>query len=331
MARKKQPKFTGTTIAMAVLSLIIVAETGFGVVYMKKSKDSMKKSQENIQSLQAQLSDYGDSKEVYFSDVEVPPGKPIDVKKLKKMKVPATMFSTSYITDPTVFNTTLAKVKIEAHSPILKGMLTPEVIYDGDRYYDVVADAFPVHLKVDDFIDYLITTPLGQKLAVFTKARVVALGTNSVTVKMSHEDIHNYMSALADHNMNPGTFLSASVYVEPGLQTQTIPYYAPSKTVLAAMQSDPNIKEAINQNLLNTRRAMIENNLKLDKDEQEAIIDGRSVMISKLLADMQTFRAEQKAKEEEGEKAEVTTEANSDGVVQEKSDDSSSGVKVGEK
>mgnify|MGYP002752368440 CR=1 FL=1 len=317
---KKKGK--GKIIFICIIVLIVLAMIGIIVKQGMELKEIKKKHKEEIAKLQEKLDEFGEIKTVYMTTTDIKAGTPIDKSKLVTKEVPATMFSNSYIEDGTVFDKTLAKVNIKANSPILREMITPEIVRDGDRIVNVVADVIPVHLKVNDYVDYEIETQWGVKAIVFAKARVIAKEANSIDVIISQEDKHRYAGVLVDRYLNNGSLLSMTVYPEPGIQTQSIPYYTVSNKVLAAMENDPNIVQVAKADIIKQRRALFENNLTITEETQEPIVENRQLLINKILNDAQTVidrekeEAADKKKTEDSMNQEIETDIEDKDVVE---------------
>ena len=293
-----------------IILIIVIIGLGVSLFLQIRSKQQMaRKFEEEKADIEEQLADFGEIKEIYYTEQPIKAGKMIDKSKLVTRNIPASMFSTAFVVDPVVFDDTIAKVDIQANAPILKDMLIPEPVYDDSRELDIIADAFPVHVHADDYIDYLISTPFGETFTVFSKARVLYREDNSLTVKVSAEDIHRYHAVLVDKYLNPGVFLSAVTYIEPGLQSKQIDYYPVSTRVLQNMQNNPNLKDITNVELLLERRAIFMNNIETTDDQKQVIVEGRDVLITKLLTDLQTVR-EREAEAVEGQ-------VNDEGIIEE--------------
>lgn len=297
----------GKKIALIVLIIILLIASNYGMYYymnQQKIKET-DKLHNQISVIEDKLKALGDVKLVYSTPRGVAAGEEINIKALELREVPSTMFSMEYITEEKVLKHTLAKVDIAPGSPILRSMLMPELVYDGDRYVDIVADVFPVHLRKNQFIDYEITTPKGESYIVFSKKRVIEVEPNSIQAMLTQEDKARYNSALVDAFLNPGTVLSAVVYPEPGLQSASINYYPVPDNIVTNMKLNPNILNIAREDLIKKKRMVFNNALNLEEIEQEFISQGRSVVFSKLVADLQTVRAkyeeeEERRKEEEG-------------------------------
>lgn len=273
------------SVIIVILFLILI---GIIVKQGSELKTINQKHKEEVAKLQEKLEQFGDIKTVYVTTEDIKAGTPININKLITKEVPATMYSNSYIEDGAVFKTTLAKVNIKANSPILREMLTPEIVKDADRLVDVVADVIPVHVQVNDFVDYQFSTQWGELYTVFSKARVVAKESNSLTVLITQEDQHRYNGALVDRYLNNGSLLSMVTYPEPGIQTQTVPFYPVSNKVLSNMENNPNILQIAKAEIIKQRRALLENNLTITEETQEPIVENRQLLINKLLNDIQT-------------------------------------------
>lgn len=162
-------------------------------------------------------------------------------------------------------------------------MLMPELVYDGDRYFDIVADNFPVHLEENQFIDYVLTAPFGEQYIVMSKKRVLKVEQNSVFIQATQEDMTRYSLALIDAFLNPGTTLSATIYVEPGLQNAAKVYYCIWEDI-KKHELNPNIVEVAQKDVFR-RRQIFMASLDINEAEQAFISAGRQAVFQKLLAE----------------------------------------------
>ena len=315
-------------IAVLVIFILIVTNITMFVLNKRRLAKIEEEHQIVVSSLESELSNYGNAVNVYFTTKRIRAGEPINKEDLITEVVPSSMFSTEYITNDKIFDTTLAKVDIQPRSPILNSMLMPELVYDGDRYFDIVADNFPVHLEENQFIDYVLTAPFGEQYIVMSKKRVLKVEQNSVFIQATQEDMTRYSSALIDAFLNPGTTLSATIYVEPGLQNAAKVYYPVSEKILRNMELNPNIVEVAQKDVLERRRQIFMASLDINETEQAFISAGRQAVFQKLLADMQEVRARGTSTMDEVKGLESNIETEDTG--EEGTGDTESNVEVGE-
>lgn len=302
-------KQTKKIVIGVVCATSLMLNVGGGVFFASSMNAAEDRYQAKITELQQSLDELGDIKQVYFVKSDIKAGTPVDISHLDTVSIPATVFSNEYITDPKVFETSLYKVELKAGTVLTKSVLTPELITQQDRFLDIVADVFPVKLEPNEFIDLHISTPTGQDYIVLGKKRVSEFHGNSCEVMVGAEDIHRYQSALVDAFLNPGTTIYATTYVEPGLQEASIPYYPVSNQALNAMEVNPNIVKVAEKEIIQRRRKILENSLNVNKVEQEYIANGREVVLEKLMADIEKYRALKEEAEGAVRSSEVDTSA----------------------
>ena len=180
----------------------------------------------------------------------------------------------------------IAKTDLEANTVMTEDLFTKsdEVANNDLRVQEFNMIALPVKLDVDEYIDIRLTLPSGEDYIVVPKKRVLDVLEDTVWLKMSEEDILRMSNAIVEAYVMKGSRLTITKYVEPGLQTASIPTYAVSEAVLTLIQNDPNIrdtakvelfKQYTEQKLADQRTKDINGQLELYADEAKANIEAR--------------------------------------------------------
>lgn len=147
----------------------------------------------------------------------------------------------------------IAKTDITAGSLISKDSVTEDYIKKSDRFFEVTLDELPASRRVGNYIDIRLSTQTGETYLVVPKVRIYEDLASAVKVKMDETQLDLYQAALVDRAMDPSSVLYATTYVEPALQEKAEVYYAPSKSIIATMERNPNIVELAKQELIETR------------------------------------------------------------------------------
>ena len=137
----------------------------------------------------------------------------------------------------------IAKVNLDMNTVLTYDMVTEldEAATDDLRIQEFNMFSLPVKLNVDDYIDIRFTLPNGLDYIVVSKKRVIDVSETTVWLKVSEEEILSLSNAIVESYIMDGSKLTATLFVEPGLQTAATPTYAVSAEVYKLIQNDPNI------------------------------------------------------------------------------------------
>lgn len=202
----------------------------------------------------------------------------------------------------------VCKISLPSGIPVLKMMVTDEILPDDLREHEFNMFQLQANLKKGDFIDVRIFFPTGENYIVLSKKQIrdIIPEKNLIRLWLNESEIHNISSAIIDAYIHPGTKIYITTYIIPELQEATIPFYAANEAVLDLMKNDPNIVEKASDALAREARAALERNLNLMANENVSrVSSGVSEELSKTTEAI-------RSREESVKKAE---KANTDGSL----------------
>lgn len=137
----------------------------------------------------------------------------------------------------------IAKIDIAANTPLTTGMITKrEALINKDvRLEEYNMLKLPATLQTGDYVDVRITLPTGQDYIVISKKEVKKCDLTTIWLEVSEDEITTMNNAIIESYIMVGSQLYVNRYVEPGLQTASIPTYPVSQVVSKARASNPNI------------------------------------------------------------------------------------------
>lgn len=275
-------------IALIAAGILAVALMGFGIFTAVKNsnmqEDTILFLEEEVTDLEWQVAAFGDVVDVYTVVASKKSGEIFDNSDVALMSLPSTQVSGQFITDLSEIQNCIYKIDINPGMPLVSDIFFREILTPTDRYYDVVADLFPIGARKGDYYDLRIVTPQGLDYIVLSKKRAIDFYDTASRFVMSEEEIHQYQSALVDVFLNPGTYMYVTTYVEPSMQKQASIYYPVSDVVRAVMEIDPNIVQLAESDMIARRRKAFESGLNMEDEDVNAVIAGRSAQISQLVS-----------------------------------------------
>lgn len=175
----------------------------------------------------------------------------------------------------------IAKIDMNANTILTPGMIarSNEIITADIREQQYNMLVLPQNLEVDNYIDIRIMLPNGQDYIVVSKKRVKNANAETIWIDMSEAEILLMSNAIVENYVTTGSKLYATIYVEPGNQTQAQLTYIPSYEVTTLIQKDSNIinkakDELVNRYLNNADiRGQIQNQLNQHSDEAQSNIE----------------------------------------------------------
>lgn len=175
----------------------------------------------------------------------------------------------------------IAKIDMNANTILTPGMIarSNEIITADIREQQYNMLVLPQNLEVDNYIDIRIMLPNGQDYIVVSKKRVKNADAQTIWIDMSEAEILLMSNAIVENYVTTGSKLYATIYVEPGNQSQAQLTYVPSYEVTTLIQKDPNIvskakDELVNRYLNNADiRGQIQNQLNQHSDEAQSNIE----------------------------------------------------------
>lgn len=261
------------TILLTVTVLVLTVATGY--LFMKSSnlrKETNMLIQQNAQ-LQNKIDAVGEVSQVWTVLAGVYPGKEIKAEELIEMNIPVASINKNYITSKDELLGKYYKVGIEPGTPLTTDVVMKEE-REGTQYErDIVLPYVPLGLRVGDYVDIRIVLPYGEEMIVLERERINKMVGNVIKVSLDEAELHLYTSMLKDQSLyeNWGTYIYATKYVEPGLDTETIPYYPVRKQMEGFVMLDPNIPDkghAINSEL----RTIVEGRLNAVLEEHRGLL-----------------------------------------------------------
>jgi len=317
------------TIIIIILIIAVLAGSGAGIFFTVRAfnsqKDEITELEDEIDTLLWQIEAYGQEVDCYKikPGVEIKHGTEFRLEDIEVMVLPESMLTDQYVTEPQFLLGCIYRIDVGPETPLVWDLFTSEEIEQTDRYYDIVADVFPVEPQVGQYYDLRIVMPKGQDYVVLSKKRVINFYNSAIRVKLDEEEIHQYQSALVDTFVNPGTYLYVTTYIEPNMQKQATSYYPVGNFVMQIMELDPNIVKLAEQDIVLKRRAIFEaglNESAVSPDEIAGqIVAGRSEQVSRLNTAAQNVLQQKEREEaaaraaEEGAEAPAGTSATNDG------------------
>lgn len=294
-------------IIIIIATLVLVAGMATGIYFtlnaFNEQKDTIAELEEELDTLEWLVTAYGETVDVYKirEGVEINHGTEFRLEDIDIMTIPESMLTEQFITDPMLLLGCVYRVNVSAETPLVWDLFTYEEVGQTQRYYDIVADVFPIEPAVGQYYDLRIVMPKGQDYVVLSKKRVVNFYNSAIRVKLDEEEIHQYQSALVDTFLNPGTYLYVTTYIEPNMQKSATSFYPVGKYVMQIMELDPNIVLLAEQDMVLRRRTIFEAGLNersaTPEEIASQIVAGRSEQVSRLTSAAQNV-IQQREREE---------------------------------
>ena len=279
-------------IIISITAIVLVAAVGAGIYFAVKTFNEQKKTigelEDEVDTLEWLVAAYGETVDCYKikEGVEIKHGTEFRLEDIDVMTMPESMLTDQYITNPSLLQGCIYRVDVAPETPLVWGLFATEEVSQTQRFYDIVADVFPIEPAVGQYYDLRIVMPKGQDYVVLSKKRVVNFYNSAIRVKLDEEEIHQYQSALVDTFLNPGTYLYVTTYIEPNMQKSATPYYPVGNYVMQIMELDPNIVLLAEQDMVLRRRLIFEAGLNDSSATPEEIasqiVAGRSEQVNRL-------------------------------------------------
>ena len=175
----------------------------------------------------------------------------------------------------------IAKVDMNANTILTEGMIarSDEIVTADIREQQYNMLVLPQNLEIDNYIDIRLMFPNGQDYIVVSKKRIKNTDAQTIWIDMNEAEILLMSNAIVESYVNSGSKLYATIYVEPGNQTQATLTYVPSYEVTTLIQSDANIVKKAKDELVNRYlnssdiRGQIQNQLNQYGDESKSNIE----------------------------------------------------------
>lgn len=157
----------------------------------------------------------------------------------------------------------VAKLSLQANMPLTENLLWENEPLSHDlRYREMGFVELPEAVSEGSMVDVRIQFPTGQDYILLSKKRINELRSQEgvVTMTLDEQELLSLSSAIVDAYLHEAS-IYALLYVEPGIQTQSIPTYPANSAVLQLMKKDPNIVRKAELELAASARARLEGEL----------------------------------------------------------------------
>ena len=236
--------------------------------------------EQQLAQLNATLQAYGTDVTVYTVSEAAKSGAELYVdgttdtpKNIVPMTIPSSMDSDQYVHDPSAIDKKIAKIAIHPGTVICNDMLMDDKLTDDMRDVDLKFSAYTVGLAKDDYIDVWFTAPYGDRYLVLSKVRVREINDKIVKAYLTEAQRHIWSGACIDFWLNAanGATLTAEKYIEPGLQSEAVAYYAVPKNIDTLMRRDPNMVNSLDQLDMSDWRSSIDQLLVIFRDTEDTV------------------------------------------------------------
>jgi hypothetical protein len=213
---------------------------------------------------------------------EIPAGHLIHVEDLKSVEFPADKIPSDWMKSRDQIAGKIAKIKLRPQTLLTETLLYEEEPTPDDlRWREMSFVQLPSALEPYDVVDVRIQFPTGQDYILLSKKKVERLTTGTVTVTLDETEILSLSSAIVDAYLHKAS-IYALAYVEPQLQSKSVPTYPANEAVLQLIKRDPNIVKQAEHALSTSVRTALEQDLLVISPQSAAEFSGlQSSMSSK--------------------------------------------------
>lgn len=205
---------------------------------------------------------------------EIPAGHLIRIEDLKSIELPADSIPSDWVKSRELIAGKIAKIKLRPQTLLTDTMLfEDEPTPDDLRWREMSFVQLPVVLEPYDSVDIRIQFPTGQDYILLSKKRIERLVSGTVTVTLNEAEILSLSSAVVDAYLHKAS-IYALAYVEPQLQSKSIPTYPVNEAVLLLIKKDPNIVNRAEQALSSSARTGLEQDLLVISPQNAAEFSG---------------------------------------------------------
>lgn len=285
-----------------VLAVLLVVTNALNFFIGMKGREKVVAAYEAEQAkLLATIQAYGNEVTVYTVKSTAQPGETISRDNV----VPMTTVS-SAVTDQMVQNLNDIvgkefKIALANGTPITYNMVMAESVRADTRDKDITLDSWPVGLVAGDYIDLKITMPYGDDYIIVSHKRVYEVNDNTLKLHLTADEWNRYLGAFVDYSLNTkyGATIYADKYVEPGIQTAAVPFYAVPTNIAALLQKNPNIVDKEEIGSTNEWRASIEELLSIFRDSEDTVDTDGATLAEKRAQYNEAVRADRDTRREE--------------------------------
>ena len=234
---------------IAILGVTTVTNLGQFALQNIEKKRIAEEYQAQVDAANATLEQLGNLVTCYTIEGrdDIEPGDPVVEDDIGDLLLPESSVTEQYITDPKEVVGKYYKIAVHPGTPLTKDMFMEDIIDDTIRDIDIVIDSWPVGLKVGDYIDVRLTYPKGEDYIVLPHKRVYDINGSSIKVHLSEREILFFGAAVIDKAVNAsyGSTITATKYVDPGMQQPALVYYQVPDNIMEVISNDPNILDKI--------------------------------------------------------------------------------------
>lgn len=157
----------------------------------------------------------------------------------------------------------VALINISAGTQLLKSMLSGQSIKSELREIEYSVISVSTNIANNDTVDIRIMFPNGETYVVLSKKVIRGYTPDTAICHfwLDEEELLRMSAAIVDASLYTGSSLFVTKYIEPNIQDASVANYIPSLSILALLESDPNILERATQELSREVRKALENRL----------------------------------------------------------------------
>lgn len=233
MQRKARNSFIlGMFITLVITGIII----GLLVFKLINIKNDNKEKEQGLKS-------------AYVLTTDIKSGDSISLENLKKVDVDNEIVPSNSISLMQIGEDTIAKIDLKQGTILSTDMITnsEEKNTDDTRLQEYNMILLPSQINTDEYVDIRLRLPSGLDYIVVSKKKLElpqVLGIdseNTILLKLNESEIQIMSNAIVESYIMEGSILYVSKYVEPGLQSSSVPTYVPSIAVQEAIRENSNI------------------------------------------------------------------------------------------
>jgi len=239
MQKKARISFLLGMLLTLLITGAIIAFLIFQLVQIKKKEDAIV------------------YKQVYVANQNIGSGIPLNgnytIKSIDSTLVPANALTSlnqaEFLTDVSTI-----KINVEAGTVLTTDMINTDGKAETSdlRLQEYNMIVLPRELAVGDFVDIRLRIPTGENYIVLSKKYIEKTDGETIWIKVGEDEILTMSNAIVEAYIMNGAKLEAVQYTDAGMQNSAIPTYVAKNSVIALMNSDPNIT-SVAKNALITR------------------------------------------------------------------------------
>ncbi len=283
MQRRARNSFLLGMFVMLLITGIIIGVLAFLLVNEKKENEKQQKESVSVCVLNKDIKSGTEltTADIVYEQTTVTENGKKQTKLLPK-RVDSALSPLNAATEQDLIST-VAKIDLKAGTILTTDMLTTaeDVVQNDTRIQEFNMLILPVKLNVDDFIDIRLTLPNGLEYIVLAKKRVMDIVENTIWLRVSEEELLTMSNAIVEAYKMTGAKLTATLYIEPGMQEAATPTYVVSQEIYSLIQGNPNIvtaaKKALadryNANGMANQRQTINSSLGQYEDQAQANLE----------------------------------------------------------